>query len=523
MKVSLAIFLAVVCLPVCSLAQVPAEPPHSAVVPVEQPQITTRETTAERRAVATQAERPSAVATDELGTAGDVLLSGAAPFTTSGVQILPKSGWPDIAVKINGNSSSQHFSVYDSSNSNIFTVRGNGRVGIGNTVPGSRLSIGSTTNGLVPLHVEETLTFDSTTSGQYDIVGRFMATQTVPTGSVNNGWTMGARIHSSLQGAGSGTLSAMYGVYSQVGVLAAGQTNTITNAYGGLFSVQALSGTVTNGYGVFIPDVVATNQYAIYAVGADDKSFLAGRLGIGVGSPTEALDVNGNMKASGSVTAGSFSTAGGVSGGSVTTAGVVTAGSASVAGAVNAGSVTTTGMVTGGTLKATGALTAGSISTTGNLSVNSINATGDITGARVFGAVYQDLAEWVPASEDMTPGTVVVIDPTTNNQVMPSHRSYDTTVAGVVSAQPGVILGVGSPSKEQIATTGRVKVKVDATRGPVAIGDILVTSDRSGMAMKSQPLDLAGIAIHRPGTVIGKALEPLAGGEGEILVLLSLQ
>jgi hypothetical protein len=29
--------------------------------------------------------------------------------------------------------------------------------------------------------------------------------------------------------------------------------------------------------------------------------------------------------------------------------------------------------------------------------------------------------------------------------------------------------------------------------------------------------------MHMPGTLIGKALEPLATGKGEILVLLSLQ
>jgi hypothetical protein len=41
--------------------------------------------------------------------------------------------------------------------------------------------------------------------------------------------------------------------------------------------------------------------------------------------------------------------------------------------------------------------------------------------------------------------------------------------------------------------------------------------------MKSQPIDVGGIKIHRPGTLIGKALEPLPSGHGEILVLLSLQ
>jgi hypothetical protein len=41
--------------------------------------------------------------------------------------------------------------------------------------------------------------------------------------------------------------------------------------------------------------------------------------------------------------------------------------------------------------------------------------------------------------------------------------------------------------------------------------------------MRSKPVDLGGVAIHRPGTILGKAIEPLASGEGEILVLLSLQ
>ncbi len=73
------------------------------------------------------------------------------------------------------------------------------------------------------------------------------------------------------------------------------------------------------------------------------------------------------------------------------------------------------------------------------------------------------------------------------------------------------------------ATTGRVKVKVDASAGPIRVGDLLVTSDKPGMAMKSQPVDFNGRKFHQPGTIIGKALEPLAGGTGEILVLLSMQ
>ena len=148
---------------------------------------------------------------------------------------------------------------------------------------------------------------------------------------------------------------------------------------------------------------------------------------------------------------------------------------------------------------------------------------GDISMTGNINAKYQDVAEWVPASTHIPPGTVVVLDPNQSNQVMPSQHAYDSSVAGVVSNHPGVILGEAASSKEKVATTGRVKVRVDATSVPIRIGDLLVTSDHSGMAMRSQPIEVQGVKMHRPGTLIGKALEPLDSGEGEILVLLSLQ
>jgi len=60
-------------------------------------------------------------------------------------------------------------------------------------------------------------------------------------------------------------------------------------------------------------------------------------------------------------------------------------------------------------------------------------------------------------------------------------------------------------------------------RSPIHVGDLLVTSDVPGIAMKSQPVNLSGIEIHCSGALIGKALESLGKGKGEILVLLSLQ
>ena len=107
-----------------------------------------------------------------------------------------------------------------------------------------------------------------------------------------------------------------------------------------------------------------------------------------------------------------------------------------------------------------------------------------------------------------------------NDQAIASSQAYDTRVAGVISAQPGITLGEGGSGKVLVATTGRVRIKVDASRGSIQIGDLLVTSEVPGIAMKSEPIEVGGAQIHRPGTLIGKALEPLVRGTGEILVLL---
>jgi cell shape-determining protein MreC len=93
----------------------------------------------------------------------------------------------------------------------------------------------------------------------------------------------------------------------------------------------------------------------------------------------------------------------------------------------------------------------------------------------------------------------------------------------VISPNPGIALGERGEGRFLVAATGRVKVKVDASNGSIEIGDLLVTSDQEGVAMKSVPVEIGSVRLHRPGTLIGKALEPLAKGTGEILVLLSLQ
>lgn len=163
---------------------------------------------------------------------------------------------------------------------------------------------------------------------------------------------------------------------------------------------------------------------------------------------------------------------------------------------------------------------AGNLKLTGT---GNITASGNLTVTGTINAKYQDVAEWVESSQQLSAGTVVVLDHTKSNQVVASSHAYDTRVAGVISVQPGITLGEKSETKVLVATTGRVKVKVDASSTPIHVGDLLVTSDIAGLARTSEPLLLGGVQIHRPGTLIGKALEPLEKGTGEILVLLSLQ
>jgi hypothetical protein len=186
--------------------------------------------------------------------------------------------------------------------------------------------------------------------------------------------------------------------------------------------------------------------------------------------------------------------------------------------------MTPTSGIIGMTINTTGSVGIGIATPAAKLDVNGTgHFAGDVVVDGNLAAKYQDVAEWVPATGPVSNGTVVIISPGETNRVTASTDAYDTRVAGVISAQPGIILGEGGPSKVMVATSGRVKVRVDATHQPIVPGDLLVSSGTAGVAMKSQPIEVGGVSMHRPGTLIGKALEPLPAGTGEILVLLSLQ
>ena len=68
-----------------------------------------------------------------------------------------------------------------------------------------------------------------------------------------------------------------------------------------------------------------------------------------------------------------------------------------------------------------------------------------------------------------------------------------------------------------VALSGRVYVKADATQGSIRPGDLLTTSERAGHAMKvTDP-------TRSQGAILGKAMSALTDGTGLVLVLVSLQ
>jgi hypothetical protein len=127
-----------------------------------------------------------------------------------------------------------------------------------------------------------------------------------------------------------------------------------------------------------------------------------------------------------------------------------------------------------------------------------------------------DFAEEFVTSEDLAPGTVVVMGDLGYKSVKPSERKNDSTVVGIVSDNPSIIAGkVNSENKAVVAMMGVVKVRATSSNGKIRKGDLLTTSDLSGYAMKATE--------KIAGTVIGKALEDLTGRRGEIKVLVNLQ
>jgi hypothetical protein len=306
------------------------------------------------------------------------------------------------------------------------------------------------------------------------------------TGSYYNANVFGGHFEG-VSNSGNGGFREVFGLYSS----ALFPGNSAGNAYGlfskvrmsssqsahlaawGVYSVVDGSGSSSPLYGYYA-DVSggSGNKYSFF--GNRGTFYNAGSVGIGTANPAFKLDVAGPIRSS--------------SGGFVFPDGTVQ----TTAFKLNSGSA--------------------------NSEVESnLAASGSIA------AKFESLALWFLSQQNITAGTVVVVDSEKSGHITVSSKPYDVRVAGVISSQPGITLGTAGQNKVLVATSGLVKVKVDASRLPIRVGDLLVTSDNAGFAMRSEPLNLNGVLLHQPGTLIGKALEPLRTGTGEILVMLSFQ
>jgi hypothetical protein len=142
--------------------------------------------------------------------------------------------------------------------------------------------------------------------------------------------------------------------------------------------------------------------------------------------------------------------------------------------------------------------------------------------ARSFQPSLSELARHHSVRGEAEPGDVLVASTDGSGVFLRSNVEIDAAVVGVVASAPGLVLGSGADDAAQgeeyqlpVALAGIADVKVDADYGPIAVGDLLVTSPTPGHAMR----DSAAL----PGTVLGKALQSLDAGCGMIQVLIMLR
>ena len=146
-----------------------------------------------------------------------------------------------------------------------------------------------------------------------------------------------------------------------------------------------------------------------------------------------------------------------------------------------------------------------------------------VTKVQTLEIAGADLAEKFPINGTVSPGAVVEIDPANQGKLRLARGAYNRRVAGIVSGAGNIPVGAilgnlpGHEDSPPIALSGRVWVQADATKAPIAPGDLLTTSDIPGHAMKVINYS------HAQGAIVGKAMTSLSEGKGLVLVLVTLQ
>ncbi|NCS01242.1 MAG: hypothetical protein GPJ06_03305 [Microcystis aeruginosa G13-11] len=144
-----------------------------------------------------------------------------------------------------------------------------------------------------------------------------------------------------------------------------------------------------------------------------------------------------------------------------------------------------------------------------------LDAAGTVIIKQGFQSQGMDVAERFKVLGYGEIGSVMVMDEQ-EKAIKLCERAYDPCVVGIISGEPAFILGLET-EHQPIALCGRVPCNVDADIAPIKVGDLLTTSPTKGYAQKALEIEKA------TGTIIGKALESLSQGKGQITVLVILQ
>jgi hypothetical protein len=144
-------------------------------------------------------------------------------------------------------------------------------------------------------------------------------------------------------------------------------------------------------------------------------------------------------------------------------------------------------------------------------------------GTQTGGADFAESVSIAGRKNNYEPGDVLVIDTNSDRQFTLAKTPYSTLVAGIYSTKPGV---TATPHTSEdpslaaeipVAIVGIVPCKVTNENGPIARGDLLVTSSTPGYAMRGSDKSML------PGAIVGKALQPFSGVKGKIEVLVTLR
>ena len=281
-------------------------------------------------------------------------------------------------------------------------------------------------------------------------------------------------------------------------------TGGAVSATGNVSAVGNVAGTYILGNGSLLTGISTSSTRIFNGTSEVNVGASGGNANISIGGvsnvvvfTTTAINVTGQVSASGNITGGNLITAGSLNSTSYTATGNIVGGNL-----VTSGLVTATGSLTAGGIVSTSALsvTGNIVSLAGNgvANIGSQSTYFNTVHAKATSAQYADVAERFEADEYLEPGTVVELGGA--KEITRSLGELSETIFGVISTRPAYLMndGAGQNSTHPpVAMTGRVPVRVV---GMIRKGDRLVSAG-GGLARAAQPGEATAF------NVLGRSLE----------------